>query len=94
MEVVPAGKAWALARLWRPEIKLYDADGSHPSKFGAFLTACVFAKSILHELPSRIPNAYKIQDTDKESVLLMNIDSVNVSFCKKVVEKIATEEIK
>jgi hypothetical protein len=45
-------------------------------------------------LPTKIPNAYKIQDIDKESVLLMNIDSANVAFCRKVVEKIATEEIK
>ena len=93
-EVVPAGNAWALAREWRPEIKLFDADGSHPSKIGTFLTACVFVKSILHELPTRIPNAYKIQDIDKESVLLMNIDSAHVSFCRKVVEKIAAEDIK
>jgi hypothetical protein len=93
-EVVPAGKAWALARQWLPEIKLYDADGSHPSKIGTFLTACVFVKSILHELPNKIPNTYKIQDIDNESVILMSMDSANVSFCRKVVEKIAAEEIK
>ncbi len=91
-ELVSAGKAWALARQNRPELKLYDADGSHPSKLGTFLTACVFVKTLLHQLPAGIPNAYYTEDKEKESVMLMHVDTSYVSFCKKIVERVSVEE--
>jgi len=41
-DLAPVGKAWLLARKNHPEINLYQADGSHPSKEGSYLAACVF----------------------------------------------------
>lgn len=39
--VAPAGPAWQIARRSAPELALYDQDGSHPSRLGSYLAACV-----------------------------------------------------
>lgn len=36
------GKAWSSVRHSHPGIELYQADGSHPSDEGNYLSACVF----------------------------------------------------
>ena len=38
--VIPVGLAWAQFRRLRPEIDLYEPDGSHPSIIGSYLAAC------------------------------------------------------
>ena len=83
-EVVPVGKAWALARLLSPDIALYDTDRSHPSDLGTILTACVFVEAINHQLPSDLPFFYYTLDFNKESLLLMHIDKSDAAFCRKV----------
>lgn len=40
--IVPAGPAWLAAMRRSPSIALYEADGSHPTRLGTYLTACVF----------------------------------------------------
>jgi hypothetical protein len=63
-------------------------DGSHPSQLGTYLTACVFVATILGELPSEIPNVISTFDIYNESVILMDIDKLDVVFCQKIVEEI------
>lgn len=46
-EVAPVGQAWWMARAERPDIVLYQADGSHPSVEGTYLAAAVIAASLL-----------------------------------------------
>lgn len=89
--LVPVGKAWALARQLRPNIELYKPDGSHPSKLGTFLTACVFVATILNELPDEIAWKYRTKDIYGESLALMAIDVLDVIFCKKIAEEIVLE---
>ena len=86
--LVPVGKAWALARQLRPDIKIYNPDGSHPSKLGTFLTACVFVATILGEMPDELPWKFRTKDIQGESVALMAIDSLDVIFCKLIAEEI------
>ncbi|SFC25141.1 hypothetical protein SAMN05421780_10422 [Flexibacter flexilis DSM 6793] len=85
-ELVPVGNAWALAKQLRPNFVLYHNDGSHPSDLGTFLTACVFVKTITHELPANLPNVYSTLDINKESLILLNLDQLDVVFCKKVAQ--------
>jgi hypothetical protein len=39
---VPAGKAWSGALKRRPRVPLWESDGHHPSRLGAYLNAVVF----------------------------------------------------
>ena len=85
--LVPVGKAWELARKLRPAIGLYDADGSHPSGLGAVLSACIFTGALTGEIPRKLPGGFSIKDSDGESVQLMNIDSLDAIFIRKVTEQ-------
>jgi len=82
--VVPAGEAWARARALRPEIKLYDPDGTHPSDLGTFLTACVFVATITGELPETISGVPAVRDSRGEEIILMRIDPMDVDFFRRV----------
>ncbi|NLE34273.1 MAG: hypothetical protein GX622_04155 [Bacteroidales bacterium] len=86
--VVPTGEAWALARSLRPEIKLYDPDGTHPSDLGTYLTACVFVATITGELPETIPGVPAVRDSRGEGIILMRIDQMDVDFFRRVVLEI------
>ena len=89
--VVPAGRAWKLARELRPDIKLYEKDGSHPSKFGTILTAYTFVATLTHEMPEKPKRAYSSKDIDGEFLLLMYFykDEISdVAFFKKVVKSL------
>jgi hypothetical protein len=49
--VAPVGFTWYMVRHDHPEIVLWDNDGSHPSKAGTYLAACVFFASIFRQSP-------------------------------------------
>jgi hypothetical protein len=49
--VAPVGMAWYKTRLLNPVFDLYQADESHPSVYGTYLTACVFYASLFHKSP-------------------------------------------
>lgn len=87
-KIVPVGQAWALAKQLRPEIVLYDADGSHPSKMGTFLTACIFVVTILDEIPDKLPGMYYTFDLEGEFIDLMIIDPLDVIFCQEIAKEI------
>ena len=82
--VVPAGEAWARARALRPDIKLYDPDGTHPSDLGTYLTACVFIATITGELPENMPGIPTVKDSRGGEVILMRIDQLDVDFFRRV----------
>jgi hypothetical protein len=87
--IVNIGETWAFAKRLRPNIELYLSDGSHQSPLGAFLTACAFVKELSKELPDELPNYYKVIDANGESVELMILDPLDITFCLKVVNEIA-----
>lgn len=87
--IVNVGETWAIAKRLRPKIELYIFDGSHQSPLGAFLTACAFVKELSKELPDELPSYYKVIDANGESVELMYLDPLDISFCLKVVNEIA-----
>ncbi|MGI9544844.1 MAG: hypothetical protein ACR2MX_16390 [Cyclobacteriaceae bacterium] len=87
--LVSVGEAWALAKKHRPEIELYQSDGSHQSPLGAFLAACVFVKALSKEVPEKLPHGYGVLDTNRESVRLVQLDPLDVTFCLKVVDELS-----
>jgi hypothetical protein len=44
--IAPAGLAWKRIRETQSQIELFDADGTHPSPLGTYLTACVFVEML------------------------------------------------
>lgn len=47
--LAPVGVAWERVRRERPELELYDVDGSHPGPAGTYLSACVLFASIFQK---------------------------------------------
>lgn len=54
--LAPVGTTWKIVREKDPELgkKLYARDGSHPSKKGAYLAACVFYATLFSEDPRKL----------------------------------------
>ncbi|EAU64753.1 hypothetical protein STIAU_0412 [Stigmatella aurantiaca DW4/3-1] len=53
--LAPAGVAWERVRRERPELALYDEDGSHPAPAGTYLSACVLFSSIFRQPCPDVP---------------------------------------
>ena len=54
--VAPVGLAWAKALTRRPQVELWARDGTHPSRAGSYLAACVFYALLTRQSP--VGNAY------------------------------------
>ncbi len=50
-ELAPVGYAWLLALGQNPDLSLWQDDGSHPSRQGTYLAACVFYAVIFRKSP-------------------------------------------
>lgn len=49
--VAEVGSVWQVIVKEHPEISLWEDDGSHPSREGTYLAACVFYATIFQESP-------------------------------------------
>jgi len=49
--VAPVGMAWQTALAQRPNLQLWESDGSHPSLAGSYLAACVFYAVVYNKSP-------------------------------------------
>jgi hypothetical protein len=67
--VAPVGIAWQEIRQHSPAIDLYYKDGSHPSRAGSYLAACVIYAAVFDQeptdLPPRVSGAPVNLDTEK-----------------------------
>lgn len=79
--LILVGEAWKLARTLRPDIELFEIDGSHPSNLGAFLTACVFVNTFASEVPLYLANWYVRADANREQITLLLEDPIDIKFC-------------
>jgi hypothetical protein len=61
-EVVPVGTAWQHVRAERPGLRLFLADGSHPSPLGSYLAAAVFYGVLYGRTPAH-PAPYAFTTT-------------------------------
>ena len=53
--VVPVGAAWTAARAAFPNLQLWIADGSHPTREGSYLAACLFYVTLFGGTPVGLP---------------------------------------
>jgi len=91
--IVPVGPAWDRARQLRPGFPLYDADGSHPSPLGTYLSACVFYGVLTGQSPVGLPNRLISEDKDGEKLYLTIQSSEDALFCQKVAEEIINQMV-
>jgi len=87
VEIVPVGIAWKMAKQTNPQVSLYEADGSHPNRLGAFLTACTFARFFSEMLPEKLNLEYNTEDMFGEYIQLMRITESETQFCKEISKK-------
>ena len=86
--VVPVGQAWEKVRSLRPDIQLFDKDGSHPSPSGTYLSACVFYAVLTGKSPVGLPGRIITKDRNGEK-LYLNIQSDNdAKFMQEVVQEL------
>ena len=90
-KVIPVGLAWELARKLRHDIPVYSKDGQHPSKLGAYLTACVFFGILTGESPLVLSKYPMNTDNIGDSNDPMGLNEQDKIFCQKVAEQ-TTEE--
>lgn len=90
-EVVPVGLAWERSRQLRPDLNLYDPDGSHPSTIGTYLSACVFFGILTHQSPVGLDHRLISKDINGEK-LYVNIQSKeDALFLQKVAASVINE---
>ena len=70
--LVPVGPAWQLTKTVHPEIKLYAADGIHPSPEGVYLSACVFYSTITGLSPKGNPVRTSIGFDNPEKIVTLD----------------------
>lgn len=96
LKLIPVGKAWEMARAYRPSAPLFDLDGTHPADLGTFLSAAVIVGAITGQVPKTVTTTPTIQDGRGESIELMRLDWLDMIFALKVaneaVEKYCGEE--
>jgi len=83
-KVVPVGLAWKMAKELRPDIKLYDQDGSHPSALGTYLTACVFYGVLTGESPVGLTHRLISKDMHQEKLYLNIQSKEDALFCQLI----------
>jgi hypothetical protein len=93
--LAPVGVAWERVRRERPELELYDADGSHPGPAGTYLSACVLFASIFRKpcigAPSTItgaPWAGAFFDSSR-SVTLVSLPEDTAGYLQRVGSEVA-----
>lgn len=87
--IIPVGPAWQRALALRPDLDLYDPDGSHPSPVGTYLIACVMYGALTGESPVGLSERVSIDDPDGLGYLFLNrMTTEDALFCQKVAQEI------
>ncbi|MEY3423140.1 MAG: hypothetical protein RIR48_3470 [Bacteroidota bacterium] len=85
--VVPVGQAWEKVRKLRPDIQLFDKDGSHPSPSGTYLSACVFYAVLSGKSPLGLSPRILTKDRNGEKLYLNIQSDDDAKFMQQLVEE-------
>ena len=85
--VAPVGLAWKLARERIPGVSLYATDGSHPSRIGSYLAACVIYSTLTGELCKGLRNVVMLEDAYGESTSLTRISKANAVALQSIADE-------
>ena len=87
LDVVPVGPIWEQVGKLRPDLKLYDADQSHPSPLGTYLTGLIFSKYLTHASIMSVPNRLISEDYKGQKLYLHVVPPNDAEFLKELVQK-------
>lgn len=87
VRAIPVGPVWEKARKLRPDLGLFDPDGSHPSPIGTYLIASVFYRAISGGNTKTIPERIKTTDRDGEELYLSIMSKQNAEFIHQLVDE-------
>ena len=85
--VAPVGLAWKLARERIPGVSLYATDGSHPSRIGSYLAACVIYSTLTGELCKGLRNVVMSEDAYGESTSLTRISKADAVALQSIADE-------
>jgi hypothetical protein len=85
--VVPVGQAWEKVRKLRPDIQLFDKDGSHPSPSGTYLSACVFYAVLSGKSPLGLTPRILTKDRNGEKLYLNIQAEDDAKFMQQLVDE-------
>ncbi len=88
--LIPVGPAWESAGRLRPDLELFDPDGSHPSHLGTYLTACVFFRALTGQVAEGLPNRLTSKDKDGEKLYLTIVSPEDAVFLQQVADQIVS----
>lgn len=91
--LVPVGEAWALARQLRPDLNLFDADGSHPGPLGTYLTGCLFFSAFTGQSPEGLPARLVEEDVFGEKTYYLIVPPNDAIFLQQVAAKVLKGEL-
>lgn len=75
--VAPVGMAWWMSLAERPDIVLYQADGSHPSREGSYLAAAVITATLLNVDANSLDRSLGVDGDIAEALLGFAARAVN-----------------
>lgn len=86
-KVVPVGMIWNRVHSLRPDLRLYEPDGSHPSTIGSYLIANIFYAYLTHNKASKVSG--RVVDTDKygESLFLNIVPQNDADFMHEAIDE-------
>ncbi|GAB3655584.1 hypothetical protein GCM10028791_26870 [Echinicola sediminis] len=84
----PVGEVWEKARELRPDLNLFDPDGSHPSSLGTYLTACVFYKILTGNTTKGLSGRLSGVDSRGEELFLSIVNAGDAEFIHQLVDKL------
>ena len=87
-QIVPVGPAWKRLIELRPDLELYDEDGSHPSALGTYLAACVFYGVLTNESPIGLPKRIIWRDAVGEKLYLNIQSEETATICQLVADEV------
>ncbi len=93
-QVVPIGELWQKVNMYRPDINLYDDDGSHPNALGTYLTACAFLRALTNQKSKAVPRRLSEKNSHDETIYYNFVPEQTAAFLQELVDQfINTSEI-
>lgn len=87
VKTVPVGPIWKQVRTLRPDLRLFHADGSHPSNIGSYLIACVFYAMLTGSKTSSLPERITTTDKNGEKLYLSILMKSDADFIHQAVDE-------